>query len=303
MASVGKSDDGTRPKKTNQKGETTMKKILSAVLVVALCFAAVATLASCKKEHEHEISADWSKDATDHWKTCAGCEELIDKAAHTWSDPVKSAGAYTSTCTVCGEQKVTTYDADVTAEEFAAAFDFGDTYKVVLAATSPTDGTYAVTLISNPGKMQQEMVETDLEGNTDTESAYLSHEDGKLYMYDADYDDNGTLLGYEKRDMSEWMEYDEYTSMVTLQFFPSEFRAFESFTYNTTTKRYEAASITVQSIGTMDCSDIALEFEDGKLVKASWTLASDGETENYTLTISYTGVPTVTLPAPYTPAE
>lgn len=78
-------------------------KLLVAVLVLAVM---VLTLASCDvvngvidkiKPHEHEYSADWSSDATNHWHA-ALCDdaEPADVAAHTFVD-----GA----CSVCGYEK------------------------------------------------------------------------------------------------------------------------------------------------------------------------------------------------------
>lgn len=78
-------------------------KLLVAVLVLAVM---VLTLASCDvvngvidkiKPHEHEYSADWSSDATNHWHA-ALCDdaEPADVAAHTFAD-----GA----CSVCGYEK------------------------------------------------------------------------------------------------------------------------------------------------------------------------------------------------------
>lgn len=78
-------------------------KLLVAVLVLAVM---VLTLASCDvlggvidkiKPHEHEYSADWSSDATNHWHA-ALCDdaEPADVAAHTFAEGV---------CSVCGYEK------------------------------------------------------------------------------------------------------------------------------------------------------------------------------------------------------
>ena len=65
-----------------------------------------------KLEHSHTFSEEWSKDDTNHWHTCSGCDELIDKEAHKWDDgkittpATESAkGVKTFTCTVCGATK------------------------------------------------------------------------------------------------------------------------------------------------------------------------------------------------------
>jgi len=63
-------------------------------------------------EHTHAWSETWSKDAENHWKTCSGCAEVNEKAAHTWNDGVVTTpateevpGVKTYTCTVCGQTK------------------------------------------------------------------------------------------------------------------------------------------------------------------------------------------------------
>lgn len=35
-------------------------------------------------QHEHSVSTSWSYDGENHWKTCGGCTELIDKSAHVF---------------------------------------------------------------------------------------------------------------------------------------------------------------------------------------------------------------------------
>ena len=64
-----------------------MKKILTLMLV--LC--GILVLAACTglpgsnpgDEHTHEVSQAWAFDTENHWHTCSGCDELLDKAAHS----------------------------------------------------------------------------------------------------------------------------------------------------------------------------------------------------------------------------
>ena len=64
-----------------------MKKILTLMLV--LC--GILALAACTGlpgsnpggEHTHEVSQTWAFDTENHWHTCSGCDELLDKAAHS----------------------------------------------------------------------------------------------------------------------------------------------------------------------------------------------------------------------------
>ena len=67
--------------------------------------------------HPHAASAEWSKDATNHWHECtvSGCNEQLDKAAHTWDEGTvttkatfTSDGEKTYTCTVCEKTKTET---------------------------------------------------------------------------------------------------------------------------------------------------------------------------------------------------
>ena len=66
-------------------------------------------------DHVHVPATEWSKDENNHWHGCAGCEEHLDEAAHTWNDGVVSKeakcnvpGEKTFTCTVCGQTRTET---------------------------------------------------------------------------------------------------------------------------------------------------------------------------------------------------
>ena len=67
--------------------------------------------------HIHAAATAWSKDATNHWHECnvSGCNEQLDKAAHTWDEGTittkatfTSDGVKTYTCTVCEQTKTET---------------------------------------------------------------------------------------------------------------------------------------------------------------------------------------------------
>lgn len=67
--------------------------------------------------HVHAAATAWSKDATNHWRECtvSGCNEQLDKAAHTWNAgeittpaTFTSDGEKTYTCTVCEKAKTET---------------------------------------------------------------------------------------------------------------------------------------------------------------------------------------------------
>ena len=99
-----------------------MKKKLLAVTAAALSVVFVFALAACDDgettggsgTHTHTYSEQWSYNDTDHWHACTGadCDEVTDKAAHTWdngtitAEPTCTAkGEKTYACTVCSATK------------------------------------------------------------------------------------------------------------------------------------------------------------------------------------------------------
>ena len=75
-----------------------MKRIVSVLLAVCMCFSVGVMLTACDGGHAHTYNEEWAKDATHHWHACEGegCTEVSDKAEHTFTDGV---------C-VCGYEKV-----------------------------------------------------------------------------------------------------------------------------------------------------------------------------------------------------
>ncbi len=72
---------------------------------------------AAQPDHEHN-GGDWKNDVNNHWKICSVCNEEMDKAAHTYGDPVTTkdatcdtAGTKESTCAVCGYKKTETIPA------------------------------------------------------------------------------------------------------------------------------------------------------------------------------------------------
>ena len=76
-----------------------MKKFLSLVFALVLCFAAI-SFAACGEDHKHEFKAEWSYDETYHWHVCSGdnCLEVSDKAEHSYKEG-------STDCEVCGATK------------------------------------------------------------------------------------------------------------------------------------------------------------------------------------------------------
>lgn len=100
-----------------------MKKKLLAFITTAMSVVFAFSLAACNGgnetmggngTHTHTYSEQWSHNDSEHWHTCTGadCDEVIDKAAHTWDngnitkEPTCTAnGEMTYTCTVCKATK------------------------------------------------------------------------------------------------------------------------------------------------------------------------------------------------------
>ena len=101
-----------------------MKKKLIAFITAAMSVVFAFYLAACNGgnettggngTHTHTYSEQWSHNDNEHWHTCTGadCDEVIDKAAHTWDngnitkEPTCTAkGEKTYTCTVCNATKM-----------------------------------------------------------------------------------------------------------------------------------------------------------------------------------------------------
>lgn len=85
--------------------------------------------------HTHTYSEQWSHNDSEHWHTCTGadCDEVIDKAAHTWDngnitkEPTCTAkGEMTYTCTVCKATK--TEEIATTDHTFSDKWESDDTH-------------------------------------------------------------------------------------------------------------------------------------------------------------------------------
>ena len=86
-----------------------MKKLLTLMLLSSVLVLAACNLGGNQNdEHTHEASAAWASDATNHWHTCSGCDELLDQAAHTFGEwevvteaTEVAAGERSRECSVC----------------------------------------------------------------------------------------------------------------------------------------------------------------------------------------------------------
>lgn len=88
-----------------------------------------------KPSHTHTYSEQWSHNDSEHWRACTGadCDEVIDKAAHTWdngtiiAEPTCTAkGEKTYTCAVCKATK--TEEIATTEHTFSDKWEGDDTH-------------------------------------------------------------------------------------------------------------------------------------------------------------------------------
>lgn len=118
-----------------------MKKKLLAFIMAAMSL--VFALSACNGDettggngtHTHTYSEQWAYNDTDHWHACTGaeCDEVKDKAAHTWdngtiiAEPTCTAkGEKTYTCTVCSATK--TEEIATTDHTFSDKWKSDDTH-------------------------------------------------------------------------------------------------------------------------------------------------------------------------------
>ena len=121
-----------------------MKKKLLALITAAMSVVFAFSFAACNGDnettggndtHEHTYSEQWSHNETEHWHACTGadCDEVKDKAAHTWDsgnitkEPTCTAkGEKTYTCTVCKATK--TEEIATTEHTFSDKWKSDDTH-------------------------------------------------------------------------------------------------------------------------------------------------------------------------------
>ncbi len=89
-----------------------MKSYISLLLAACILLASIFTLTSCL--HKCEFSDEWTSDGISHWHVCTDekCEEVSEKAEHTFNDgeitvkaTQETVGVKTYTCSVCNDIK------------------------------------------------------------------------------------------------------------------------------------------------------------------------------------------------------
>lgn len=88
--------------------------LLAMIMVIGMMPAA---MAEEPVKHTHNWSTEWSRNSSQHWHGCDGCEEKQDEKDHSFAEVSRreptcyQGGEVVEACTVCGYQKTTTLSA------------------------------------------------------------------------------------------------------------------------------------------------------------------------------------------------
>jgi hypothetical protein len=258
-----------------KKEKLTMKKIISLLITAAMLLALGATLASCA--HECTFSDEWSKDANAHWHVCENekCEEIADKADHTWNEGEITAaatqekeGTKTFTCTVCGQTKTeAVVFTGLTKDEWNAAFADSVFENFVYSEEASTTGGGV---------------------SVNSKTTYkLTKDDAWYKMTVADQSQEGFASNKAEADVVRKQLADSIKEMTS----------YDSFEYDAATKTYKASKpINIAAIGT-STSDVTLKFDGDKLVEIKYSISftQSGISFNATSTVTLSDYGTVTL--------
>lgn len=291
-----------------------MKKII-ATLATAILAVSCMSFVGCS--HTCEFSADWSKDATNHWHACTieGCTLTADSGAHTYENGVCTVCEYAhaehtnenGACSVCGNVDHAFYQ--VSDETWASTFAFGDGY--VLVQTETREADKGVDVVTTTNFSLEKGVESkyqakDDQGNVIMENSMFvefDNQNGKIYQYQPVYNPTYTeILGHAKEEIPVPLE--TYKQIfLTQNVLGEELGKKSNYTYNDETKAYEAQTIT-EGEGQFATvyKNASIKFENNALKSIAYQMEEDymGETAivNVTATLTRT-TPTITFPAPY----
>lgn len=235
-----------------------MKKPTILSILFLVCMASVFMFTACGKDdkpeqpHKHTFATEWTTDETHHWHKCTGdgCNEVKDKAEHS----------YTNGVCVCGKTEPTlSVVYTVTEEEWSNAFGldkpfyFADNYK--LSANNPMgENNYVV----DGNKVKEESMES---GTTEKYIGYFSYEDDKYYSV------------YQNQS-GDWKKQDAQgnplESMCEMVIEP--FLDMSLFTYDEATHTYKCATMSFKSAGgtSVVLNNLSVNFENKKAVKFTY---------------------------------
>lgn len=260
-----------------------MKKITSIMLLLVMLLSTT-ILASCNIPHKCAPDEVWTFDENAHWHKCAesslmkllkaSCEEIFDKADHTWNEGVITTvatqevdGVKTFTCTACATTKTESVPfTGMTEEEWNAIFDSKQFENFTYTETSvlKTTGMIIETISIYEFEKSKGKATATVAGQT--ESMRLSASETNTYR--------SSLL-------------DTLEPMVK----------FEDYKYDATTKTYVLeGEFTITTLG-IKADTCVLTFEGGKLVKMVYTckVVDSGMTFDVTSTVLFTDYGTTTI--------
>lgn len=236
------------------------------MLALCLLLTMSATLTSCI--HKCEFSTEWSKDEASHWHACTGenCQEIIDKADHTWDEgsittkaTQEADGVRTFTCTVCAQTKTEAVAfTGLSEEDWNAAFK------------SAVFENFAYKEVSNT---------THSGVSVNSESEYKFTEDEAWVKI--------TIAGESNEAYAP-----DTASAIQLrsQLIASikDLTPYKSYEYDPTTKTYKATKPIEIASYEASTSDITLTFADGKLVEIKYSISLTQDNMNFTVNSTVT---------------
>ena len=259
-----------------------MKKLISVLLAMSLLLVCCLTLVSCG--HECTFSEEWTTDETSHWHVCTGeeCEEISDKADHTWNDgeittkPTQEAdGVKTFTCTVCALTRTEPVEfTGMTEDEWNSAL------------TDDVFSNFAYKEISD-------ITDFGLGATISTETRY---------SFTADDAWAKITIGAQSEESYAPSVQEAVALRNQMIASIKSMTDFASYQYNAETKSYSlksGTSIYMEALGA-STSDVTLKFDGGKLVeiKYSATFSSEGISCSVSSVVTLSDYGTVTLSKP-----
>ena len=250
-------------------------KFLNLILAICLIIPSIFVLTACSL-HECKIKEDWEFDETHHWHICedSTCPNIFNKTEHCWDNGVVtteatylSSGVRTYTCIICDATKTEAfhYDKIITSEWYNALAFVGVTNMENIYEGE--DGYKSIYQFANGVVYEKDM-----------------YDDGEIYEYYYVTEEN-TGYEYQRCSNEDWYKYDRGADdkwwLPSEWFHDFKFFNMSAFTFNTQTGKYEADYVQADWD---DYEDVALGFENGKLVSVSYAFAYDGYKATQTFT-------------------
>jgi len=247
------------------------KKLLSFILAICLIMPCALFLSACggnppDEPHTHNWSTTWSKDTSNHWYECDGCDDTKDKAEHNYgTDTICDTCGYDSNHThTYGEtylkdesghwQKCNGCDTNTSKE--GHNYNGGDTC-IVCGYEKSVDPNPSVPTVSSVRDLEVVTIATNGEGNV----TLVLLPDGKNMLIDSGYDD-----------MTDEIEVDELLlgrDITSIDYFvSSNATAFRNGAADLVFQYYEVKNFYKPTIGTgitpSDAYNTAVECAENK---------------------------------------